>query len=59
VALLLLASGCGYLKSGRWEDDPELSYFEATIESTWIVLVGTVNMPVMLTFLPANFSGVF
>lgn len=35
------------------------SYFAAAIESTWIVLVFASSVPVTVTFLAANFSGVF
>ena len=35
------------------------AYFAATIESTWIVFVFASSVPVTVTFLAANFSGVF
>ena len=34
-------------------------YFAAAIDSTWIVLVFASSVPVTVTFLAANFSGVF
>jgi len=34
-------------------------YFAAAIESTWIVFVFASSVPVTVTFLAANFSGVF
>jgi hypothetical protein len=33
-------------------------YFDSVIESTWITLVLASSVPITLTFLPANFSGV-
>jgi len=44
----------------NWWQSPLCShYFAAAIESTWIVFVFASSVPVTVTFLAANFSGVF
>jgi hypothetical protein len=52
-------SGTGAAQAGQYNSALSMSYFAASILSTLRFLPASSSVPVIVTFLAANFSGVF